>query len=76
MAGFMRVTTDDGHEVDILPGGSQLRLDEPPEVLLEAVVARIRASNKIEPARPKSLAITASEEAILWLVAYKEGRMR
>lgn len=76
MAGFVRVESDDGRIVDVLEGGSQLTVDEDPEVLLAAVVARLRLSNKQAPARPKSLAITHAEEAMNWLHALKEGRVR
>lgn len=76
MAGFMRVTTDDGSVVDLLLEGSRVTPEETPEVLLEVVIARIRGSNKAAPARPKSLAITHAEEALLWLNAFKEGTVR
>ena len=76
MASFVRVETDDGTVVDLLPNGSRVTPEETAEVLLEVVVSRIRASNKAQPARPKSLAITHAEEAILWLAAYTEGRIR
>ncbi len=76
MVGFIRVETDDGNVVDLLPEGSKVTPEESPEVLLEVVVARIRASNKSAPARPKSLAITHTEEALLWLNAFKEGTVR
>lgn len=76
MASFMRVETDDGRTVDVLLGGSQITLDESLEDILAVVVARLRAWNKAQPARPKSLAITHVEEATLWLHAYSEGRAR
>ena len=74
MAAFLRVELEDGRVVVALPGGSQLTEAERPEDLLEAVIACLRASNKARPARPKSLAITHSEEALHWLLALNEGR--
>ena len=75
MAALLRVELEDGRVVIALPGGSQLMEAERPEVLLEAVIASIRASNKASPARPKSLAITHAQEALLWLLALNEGRV-
>jgi len=76
MAALLRVEAEDGRVEIVLPGGSRLVEAEDPKDLLEAVISFIRVSNKAAPARPKSLAITHSEEALHWLTALSEGRAR
>lgn len=73
---FIRVEPDDGPAQYVLPGGSQISETDSPEDLLEVVIARLRASNKAAPARPKSVAVQRAEEALFWLLALKEGRSR
>ena len=72
----LRVQPDDGPPVEFLAGGSRLTTDETPEALIRSAVVRLRASNKASPARPKSVAITHLDEALLWLGAYERGELR
>ena len=72
----LRVQPDSGPPREYLPGGSQLSDEESPVELVKSTIARLRASNKAAPARPKSIAITHLEEALLWLRAYERGEVR
>ncbi len=72
----LRVQPDDGPPREYLQGGSTLTSDEEPRDLIASAVARLRASNKASPARPKSIAITHCEEALLWLRALERGEVR
>jgi len=72
----LRVQPDSGPPVEFLEGGSRLTADETPETLIKSAVTRLRASNKLSPARPKSVAITHLDEALLWLGAYTRGELK
>ena len=72
----LRVQPDEGPPVEFLEGGSRLTIEENPEALIKAAAVRLRASNKVSPARPKSVAITHLDEALLWLGAYERGEIK
>lgn len=72
----LRVQPDNGPLVEFLPGGSSLTSGEDPIDLIKSAVARLRVSNKISPARPKSTAITKCDEALLWLQAFERGEVK
>lgn len=72
----IRVQPDEGPPVEFLQGGSRLVVDEDPAELVRAAIARLRLSNRQSPARPKSLAITHCEEALLWITALSRGEVR
>lgn len=72
----LRVEPDNGPPVELLPGGSRLSLDEEAEPLIVAALSRLRASNRKDAARPKSIAIRSCEDALLWLRAYGRGEVR
>lgn len=72
----LRVQPDAGPPFEFLEGGSRLTLDEDPRALVVAAITRLRASNRAAPARPKSIALTALEDAQLWLHAYERGEVR
>ena len=64
----------DGFVTEVTPGGSQIRWsDGSPaddvDSLLPLLIARLRAVNRVAPAREISLAITHCEEALHWLQA-------
>lgn len=71
MSAYMRVVADSGRTVDILPDGSQITLEESPDVLLQVAVDRLRRlnSNKATASREIACAITNAEQAIHWLIA-------
>jgi hypothetical protein len=72
----LRVQPDSGPPIEFLEGGSRLTFEESPEALIRAAVIRLRASNKQTPARPKSVAVTHLDEALLWLGAYTRGEIK
>ena len=72
----IRVQPDEGPPETLLPGGSRITDEEPPIGLIEAAVLRLRISNQASPARAKSYAITQLQDAVLWLTAFEEGRIK
>lgn len=72
----IRVEPADGPPETLLPGGSRVSDEETAETLLELAIMKIRVSNRAAPARPKSHAITQCQDALLWLNAYAEGKIR
>lgn len=72
----IRVEPDSGPPETFLPGGSRVTDEETAETLIELAISRLRASNRIAPARPKSHAITQLQDAVLWLNAFAEGTIR
>lgn len=72
----IRVEPDNGPPETFLPGGSRVTDEETAETLIELAVLRLRASNRVAPARPKSHAITQLQDALLWLNAFEEGKIR
>lgn len=72
----LTVEPDNGPAREYLPGGSVLAIDESPESLIRSAMARLRASNRQEPSRAKSAAITKCEEAAMWLRAHERGEVR
>lgn len=72
----IRVQPDDGPPETLLSGGSHVTDEETALTLLELAIQRLRASNRVEPARPKSHAITQMQDAALWLKAYENGDIR
>lgn len=78
MARFIRIKADNnpGSYVDLLPHGTEVVPDEAARDLLDLAIARLRESNRREPARPKSVALTNMEQAALWLDGLAEGKVR
>lgn len=72
----IRVEPDSGPPETFLPGGSRVTDAETPQALVSEAVRRLRVSNRADPARPKSHAITQLQDAVLWLEAYAEGKIR
>lgn len=72
----LTIEPDDGPPREYLPGGSILTLDEDPEALIRSAMRRLRASNRGNPSRAKSVAITKCEEAAMWLLALQRGEVR
>lgn len=71
----LRVQPDHGPPVTYLPGGSSISEDDGAADILPVVIQRLRAANKVSPAREISLAVQRAEEALHWITAL-EGRRK
>jgi hypothetical protein len=70
----IRVEPDSGPPEEILPGGSRLTDGERAGDLLQVTIRRLRALNKVSPAREISLAIQRAEESLHWLQEAERNR--